>query len=79
MLRALVRAKSGRLVLAVPVAPRDSLDELSGEADEIICLKSPDPFFAVGMHYRDFGQTSDQEVTELLHRSKASSPNQARA
>ncbi|WP_349643787.1 phosphoribosyltransferase family protein [Bradyrhizobium sp. LMTR 3] len=79
VLRALARAKPGRLVLAVPVAPRDSLDELSAEADEIICLKSPDPFFAVGMHYRDFGQTSDQEVTELLHRSKASTPNQARA
>ncbi|KRR24654.1 phosphoribosyltransferase [Bradyrhizobium retamae] len=79
VLRALARAKPGRLVLAVPVAPRDSLDELSAEADEIICLKSPDPFFAVGMHYRDFCQTSDQEVTELLHRSKASGPNQARA
>ncbi|MEH2622259.1 putative phosphoribosyl transferase [Bradyrhizobium sp. AZCC 1719] len=78
VLRALARAKPGRLVLAVPVAPRDSLDELSAEADEIICLRSPDPFFAVGMHYRDFGQTSDQEVTELLHRSKASSPNQTR-
>ncbi|MCA6119224.1 phosphoribosyltransferase [Bradyrhizobium sp. WSM 1738] len=79
VLRALARAKPGRLVLAVPVAPRESLDDLSAEADEIICLKSPDPFFAVGMNYRNFGQTSDQEVTELLHRSKASSPNQARA
>jgi putative phosphoribosyl transferase len=79
VLRALARVKPGRLVLAVPVAPRDSLDELSAEADEVICLKSPDPFFAVGMHYRDFSQTSDKEVTELLHRSKASSPNQARA
>lgn len=70
-LRALARSKPSHLVLAVPVAPRDSLADLSAEADEIICLNSPDPFFAVGMHYRDFGQTSDQEVTELLHRAKA--------
>nr|WP_244608020.1 phosphoribosyltransferase [Bradyrhizobium vignae] len=70
-LRALARSKPGHLVLAVPLAPRDSLADLSAEVDEIICLVSPDPFFAVGMHYRDFGQTSDQEVTELLRRSKA--------
>lgn len=75
VLRALARAKPSRLVLAVPVAPRETLADLSAEADEIICLKSPDPFLAVGMHYRDFGQTSDQEVTELLHRSKTSHPN----
>jgi putative phosphoribosyl transferase len=62
----------------VPVAPRETLTDLSAEADEIICLKSPDPFFAVGMHYRDFGQTSDQEVTELLCRSKTARPNRVR-
>jgi putative phosphoribosyl transferase len=73
VLRALAEAKPKHLVLAVPVAPRDSLDELSAEADEVICLMSPDPFFAVGMHYRDFHQTTDQEVVELLHRSKGSS------
>jgi putative phosphoribosyl transferase len=70
VLKALARAKPRRLVLAVPVAPRDSLAALSSEADEIICLLSPDAFFAVGMHYRDFRQTSDQEVVDLLHRSK---------
>jgi putative phosphoribosyl transferase len=77
-LRALARAKPGRLVLAVPVAPRETLTDLSAEADEIICLKSPDPFFAVGMHYRNFGQTSDQEVTELLRLSKTARPNRVR-
>lgn len=78
VLRALARAKPSLLVLAVPVAPRETLADLGAEADEIICLNSPDPFFAVGMHYRDFTQTSDQEVTELLHRSKTARPNQAR-
>jgi predicted phosphoribosyltransferase/dienelactone hydrolase len=79
VLRALARAKPSRLVLAIPVAPADSLADLKTEADEIICLKTPDPFFAVGMHYRDFVQTSDQEVTELLHRAKVSMPRQTRA
>ncbi|MDH2399269.1 phosphoribosyltransferase [Bradyrhizobium sp. SSUT18] len=73
VLKALARAKPSRLVLAVPVAPKDSLADLNSEADEIICLATPDPFYAVGLNYRDFRQTSDQEVVELLHRSKVSS------
>jgi predicted phosphoribosyltransferase len=55
----------------VPVAPSEALADLRSEADEIICLMIPDPFFAVGMHYRDFRQTSDGEVTALLRRSKS--------
>jgi putative phosphoribosyl transferase len=78
VLKALARAKPSRLVLAVPVAPGDSLADLSTEADEIVCLITPDPFVAVGMHYRDFRQTSDQEVVELLRRSKDSSRSRAR-
>ncbi|MCK1735899.1 phosphoribosyltransferase [Bradyrhizobium sp. 138] len=70
VLRALAKAKPSYLVLAVPVAPRESLDELGAEADEVICLMSPDPFFAVGIHYRDFRQTSDQEVADLLRRGR---------
>lgn len=75
VLRALARAKPRRLVLAVPVAPYESLVDLDKEADEIICLTRPDPFFAVGMQYRDFRQTSDQDVVELLRRSKGSAPS----
>ena len=75
VLRALARAKPRQLVLAVPVAPHESLVDLDKEADEIICLTRPDPFFAVGMHYRDFRQTSDRDVIELLHRSKGSGPS----
>jgi putative phosphoribosyl transferase len=78
VLKALAKAKPSRLVLAVPVAPGDSLADLRSEADEVICLATPDPFYAVGMHYREFSQTSDQEVIELLHRSKISGPSHAR-
>ena len=68
-LAALREAGPRRLVLAVPVAPADTLAELAGEADEIVCLASPEPFLAVGQHYRDFTQTSDAEVIALLRRA----------
>jgi len=72
VLKALARSKPRKLVLAVPVAPQDSLDDLSGDADEIVCLVTPESFFAVGMYYRDFEQTSDEEVVEWLRRSRRS-------
>ena len=65
-LRGLSRIRPSRLVLAVPVAPADSLDELAAECDDIVCLATPEPFFAVGPHYRDFNQTEDDEVVRLL-------------
>ena len=55
-----------RLVLAVPVAPRDAIEALYAECDEVVCLLAPDPFRAVGLHYVDFAQTSDEEVIALL-------------
>lgn len=55
-----------RLVLAVPVAPRDALAELRAECDDIVCLATPEPFGAVGLHYADFTQTIDGEVVSLL-------------
>ncbi|MGS1015389.1 phosphoribosyltransferase [Allosphingosinicella humi] len=54
------------LVLAVPVAPRDTIEALHAECDELVCLLVPEPFRAVGLHYVDFAQTSDEEVTALL-------------
>jgi predicted phosphoribosyltransferase/dienelactone hydrolase len=69
VLQALARTGAARLVLAVPVAPADSLDELSGLADEVVCLMTPEPFYAVGAHYRDFTQTTDEEVIDLLARA----------
>jgi len=60
---------ASRVILAVPVAPRASLASLADAADEIVCLATPEPFFAVGQFYRDFSQTSDEEVVALLHRA----------
>jgi putative phosphoribosyl transferase len=64
------RAMGARqIVLAVPVAPPDTVRELEGEADRVICLVTPTPFFGVGQWYEDFTQTSDEEVAELLVRA----------
>ncbi len=68
-LRAARRRAPARLVLAVPVAPADSLAELGKEADETVCLDTPPLFGAIGFFYRDFHQMSDAEVTELLSRA----------
>src|SRR5204863_2296338 len=75
VLRALRRERPARLILAVPVAPRQSLDALADEADEIVCLATPDPFYAVGVHYLDFDQVTDDEVSALLARSDATKRN----
>jgi putative phosphoribosyl transferase len=56
-----------RVVLAVPVAPAESLRRLADEADEVICLQTPEPFFAIGEFYLRFEQTSNDEVTRILH------------
>jgi putative phosphoribosyl transferase len=56
------------LVLAVPVAPADTLARLGAEADGVICLATPEPFRAIGVHYDDFAQLTDVEVTDTLAR-----------
>jgi putative phosphoribosyl transferase len=58
-----------RVILAVPIAPRSSLGLLVDVADELVCLATPEPFYAVGQFYRDFSQTSDEEVVEFLERA----------
>jgi len=65
-LQGLRLARPARLVLAVPVAPVESLAALRTLCDEVICLMSPSPFYAVGAHYLDFSQTTDDEVIQLL-------------
>ncbi len=65
-LRGVRRQKPKRLMLAVPVAPAESIETLRSEADEIVCLETPEDFFAVGQFYRDFHQVSDDEVREIL-------------
>jgi len=70
VLKALRQSQPKRLVLAVPVAPADTIVELSPLADEIVVLAMPELFYAVGGYYRDFTQTSDEEVVDLLARSR---------
>ena len=69
VLRSLRQMGARRLVLAVPVAPKDTLDALSLEADDTICLATPEPFHAVGLAYANFAQTSDAEVIDALARA----------
>lgn len=70
-LRATRMRKPKRLVLAVPVAPTESLAELRGEADEVICLEDYEAFGAIGFYYSDFRQVSDEEVIAILQRFPA--------
>ncbi len=58
-----------RVVLAVPVAPPGWASRLAGDADELIALETPEPFFAVGQFYEDFSQTTDDEVVSYLERA----------
>jgi putative phosphoribosyl transferase len=70
---ALRQAKPSRLVVAVPVAPPDTVEVLRGEADEVVCLATPEPFMAIGCWYVAFPQLSDEEVRSRLARSWAPS------
>lgn len=64
---AAVRAQSpAAVVVAVPVGARDSCAAVAAVADGLVCLRMPEPFQAVGAHYGDFSQTSDEEVRQLL-------------
>ena len=58
-----------RIVVATPVGAAESCAALADETDETVCLRMPDPFYAVGAWYDDFSQTSDDEVRELLARA----------
>lgn len=70
-LRALARLAPARRVLAVPVAPPDTVAALSVEAEEIVALEQPEWMGAVGQFYRDFTQTADEEVIRLLAEASA--------
>jgi predicted phosphoribosyltransferase len=62
-----VRAHApARVVCAVPVAPFGTLDRVRPCADELVCLDTPEDFYAVGQFYREFGQVSDKEVVAAL-------------
>jgi predicted phosphoribosyltransferase len=64
------RRQPASVVVAVPVAANQTCDDLRGEADEVVCGYMPEPFYAVGLWYEDFSQTTDEEVRELLARAE---------
>ena len=68
VLLALRRRSPARLILAVPVAPPDSIASLSAEADETVCLATPEAFGAISLFYEDFHQVDDAEVVACLDR-----------
>jgi putative phosphoribosyl transferase len=70
-LRGIRRAKPRRLVLAVPVAPRETIESIAAEVDDVVCLSMPVPFGAVGQFYDEFEQTEDAEVVRLLESAPA--------
>jgi putative phosphoribosyl transferase len=74
---ALKKQKAGRIVVAVPVAPASTIDELKTEVDEVVCVSTPEFFYAISLWYDEFLQTSDEEVRELL--KKAETKKQAAA
>jgi predicted phosphoribosyltransferase len=67
-----------RLILAVPVAPTDSLAAMRQEADDVVCLEDYTSFGAIGFYYSNFWQVSDEEVIEILGRFPVRKPGQAR-
>jgi putative phosphoribosyl transferase len=73
-LQAIRKRKPKELVLAVPVAPPDTIKELRKEADTVVCLETPEIFGAIGYFYRDFRQVSDHEVVEILKRFPVTKP-----
>jgi putative phosphoribosyl transferase len=68
-LKGLRRRNPARLVLAVPVAPPDTVEELRQEVDDVVCLAQPSFFGAIGYFYRDFHQLSDDEVITLMRQA----------
>lgn len=71
-----VRAeRPSRIVVAVPVGARETCAALRQEADEVVCLYEPDPFYAVGLHYRSFPQVADSEVQRILRDASQRKPH----
>jgi predicted phosphoribosyltransferase len=68
-LQALKQEHPKRVVVAVPVGAPDTCETLRSHADEVVCARTPEPFYGVGAWYEDFSQTTDAEVHELLERA----------
>jgi predicted phosphoribosyltransferase len=78
-LRALRKGTPARLIVAVPIAAPDTCAEIAGEADQVICAFEPQAFHSVGDWYRDFSETSDEEVRELLDHAWRTEPERTSA
>ncbi|MEN3294273.1 MAG: putative phosphoribosyl transferase [Burkholderiales bacterium] len=68
--KAVRRQEAARVVVAVPVGAPEVCRDMQQEADEVVCYCTPDPFYAVGLWYDDFSQTSDEEVEKLLEEAR---------
>jgi putative phosphoribosyl transferase len=75
-IKALRERGTAKIIVAVPVGPLETCEEVAKEADEAICLNMPPFFQAVGQYYQDFSQTSDADVRDLL--TKAALTGEAR-
>jgi predicted phosphoribosyltransferase len=71
---ALRERRPARIVVAVPVAPAETCATLETEIDDVVCVATPRPFMSVGAWYRDFSQTTDDEVRALLRRAEEMLP-----
>ena len=69
--QALRSLRPARILVAVPVAPAETCEALRDVADEVLCLRTPEPFHAVGVWYVDFAQALDTEVRELLEQARS--------
>jgi putative phosphoribosyl transferase len=72
-----LRPRARHLIVAVPVAAEETCNEFRDEVDQVICATTPQPFYAVGMWYRNFEQTSDEEVRKLLAQARSDAGPQA--
>ena len=73
-IQALRQLRPAKIVVAIPVAPQNVCDRLAAEVDEVVCVATPEPLGAVGQFYDDFSQVDDEEVLELLTRSRHAAP-----
>lgn len=78
-IRTLLQMRPARLVLAAPVAPASTCKRLRQCVDELVCVQTPERFYAIGQFYEDFSQVTDEEVMELLRRAAKEGPAPGRA
>ena len=67
---ALRQQRPARIIVAVPVSAPQTCDEYRMGVDEIVCATTPEPFYGVGRWYKDFSQTTDEEVRDLLEQGR---------